>query len=103
MIRWGLAGLLGLCVLLAVTIALELTGGVADDGGMTFPPPRPAPAPPSRAAALPVLEQDRQALVEDILADLDNEKMAELNAQVDVEGMPAEQVAESYLEEIGVL
>ena len=29
--------------------------------------------------------------------------MAELNAQVDVEGQPAEQVAESYLEDIGLL
>jgi osmoprotectant transport system substrate-binding protein len=42
-------------------------------------------------------------LAEDILADLDNEKMAELNAQVDVEGMQATQVAEDYLEEAGVL
>lgn len=42
-------------------------------------------------------------IAEDILADLNEEKMAELNAQVDVEGMPAEQVAESYLEDIGVL
>ena len=42
-------------------------------------------------------------LAEDILADLDEEKMAELNAQVDVEGQPAEQVAESYLEDIGLL
>ena len=29
--------------------------------------------------------------------------MAELNAQVDVEGQPVEQVAEEYLEEIGML
>lgn len=42
-------------------------------------------------------------LAEDILADLDEEKMAELNAQVDVDGQPAEQVAESYLEDIGLL
>ena len=42
-------------------------------------------------------------LADDILADLDEEKMAELNAQVDVEGQPAEQVAESYLEDIGLL
>jgi osmoprotectant transport system substrate-binding protein len=42
-------------------------------------------------------------LAEEILADLDNEKMAELNAQVDVEGMQAQQVAEDYLKEIGVL
>lgn len=42
-------------------------------------------------------------LAETILADLDNEKMAELNAQVDVEGMPAERVAQTYLEDIGIL
>lgn len=42
-------------------------------------------------------------LAETILADLDNDKMAELNAQVDVEGMPAERVAQTYLEDIGVL
>lgn len=42
-------------------------------------------------------------IAEDILADLDNEKMAELNAQVDVEATPAEKVAEDYLTEIGVL
>jgi osmoprotectant transport system substrate-binding protein len=42
-------------------------------------------------------------LAEDILADLDEEKMAELNAQVDVDGQPVEQVAEQYLEEIGML
>ena len=30
-------------------------------------------------------------------------KMAELNAQVDVEGMPAERVAQTYLEDIGIL
>lgn len=38
-----------------------------------------------------------------IFEDLDEEKMAELNAQVDVEGLSVEQVAEGYLEEIGVL
>ncbi len=32
------------------------------------PPPRPVPAPPSRAAAPPVPEEDRQALVDGILA-----------------------------------
>jgi osmoprotectant transport system substrate-binding protein len=42
-------------------------------------------------------------LVDQILEPLDEEKMAELNAQRDVEGMPAEQVAENYLSEIGVL
>ena len=35
----------------------------------------------------------------DILEPLDNEKMAELNAQVDVEGTPASKVAEDYLKE----
>jgi len=42
-------------------------------------------------------------LADTILADLDNEKMAELNAKVDVDGQPAERVAQEYLEEIGVL
>ncbi len=43
------------------------------------------------------------ALADDILADLDEETMAELNAQVDVEGMQADKVAEDYLKEAGVL
>ena len=42
-------------------------------------------------------------LADKIFKDLDEEKMAELNAQVDVEGMSAQQVAQKYLEEIGVL
>ncbi len=42
-------------------------------------------------------------LADDIFADLDEEKMAELNAQVDVEGMPVQQVAQKYLEDIGLL
>lgn len=42
-------------------------------------------------------------IAETILSDLDNEKMAELNAQVDVEGIGADKVAEQYLEEIGLL
>ena len=42
-------------------------------------------------------------LADEIFADLDEEKMAELNAQVDVEGMPVEQVATKYLEDIGLL
>lgn len=42
-------------------------------------------------------------LADTILADLDNEKMAELNATVDIGGEPAERVAEGYLEEIGIL
>jgi len=42
-------------------------------------------------------------LADAIFADLDETKMAELNAQVDVDGQPVEQVAEQYLEEIGML
>jgi osmoprotectant transport system substrate-binding protein len=42
-------------------------------------------------------------LADKIFTGLDNDKMAELNAQVDVEGNPAERVAEDYLKEIGVL
>jgi len=42
-------------------------------------------------------------LADTIFEDLDEEKMAELNALVDVEGQSAEQVAQQYLEEIGVL
>ena len=38
-----------------------------------------------------------------ILADLDNEKMATLNAQVDVDGTPASDVAAEYLKEVGIL
>lgn len=68
MMQRSLVGLLALGVLLAATIALELTGGVADDGGMMASTPRSAPALPSRAAASPVLEDDRQALVDGILA-----------------------------------
>ena len=64
----GLVGLLGLCALLAGTIALELTGGVADDDGMMAPTLRSAPASPSRAAASPVPDDDRQGLVDGILA-----------------------------------
>ena len=42
-------------------------------------------------------------IADDIFSDLDNEKMAELNAQVDVDGQPVEQVAQQYLEDIGML
>ena len=42
-------------------------------------------------------------LADDIFKDLDEKKMAELNAQVDVEGQPVKQVAQKYLEDIGVL
>jgi osmoprotectant transport system substrate-binding protein len=41
-------------------------------------------------------------IVDTILEPLDNEKMAELNAQVDVDGVPAERVAEDYISEIGL-
>ena len=41
-------------------------------------------------------------LVETILAPLDEEKMAELNAQVDIEAVPYDRVASEYLEEIGL-
>ena len=41
-------------------------------------------------------------IVDAILAPLTNEKMAELNAQVDVEGESAEDVAKQYLQEIGL-
>ena len=41
-------------------------------------------------------------IVSAILEPLDNDKMAELNAQVDVEGDSADSVAEGYLEEIGL-
>ena len=50
----------------------------------------------------------KNAKVYDELADkifngLDQKKMAELNAEVDVEGVPINQVAEKYLQDIGVL
>lgn len=38
-------------------------------------------------------------LADEILKPLDNEKMAELNAKVDVDGTPADKVAEDYLKE----
>jgi osmoprotectant transport system substrate-binding protein len=41
-------------------------------------------------------------IVDTILAPLDEAKMAELNAMVDVEGEPVEDVATEYLEEIGL-
>ena len=43
------------------------------------------------------------ALAKKILDPLDNAKMAELDAKVDVDGDPADKVAEDYLKEIGVL
>ena len=42
-------------------------------------------------------------LADQILEPLDNEKMAALNAQVDVDGTPADKVAEDYLKEEGIL
>ncbi|HYO40755.1 MAG TPA: glycine betaine ABC transporter substrate-binding protein [Nocardioidaceae bacterium] len=53
-------------------------------------------------------EYEKHAEVYDKLADqilepLDNEKMAALNAQVDVEGTPADKVAEDYLKEQGII
>lgn len=42
-------------------------------------------------------------MADTILEPLDEDKMAELNAKVDVDGQPAERVAEDYLKEIGLL
>ena len=42
-------------------------------------------------------------LADTIFEGLDEAKMAELNGQVDVDGQPVEQVAEQYLEDIGML
>ena len=42
-------------------------------------------------------------LVDSILEGLDEEKMAELNGKVDVDGQQASRVAEDYLKEIGLL
>ncbi len=42
-------------------------------------------------------------IVDAILEPLDNAKMAELNAQVDVDGESAEDVAKQYLQEIGLV
>ncbi len=64
----ALAGLLGLGILLAGTIALELPGGVGDDGAMIPSIPRPPSARPSPAAALPLARDGRQELVDAILA-----------------------------------
>ncbi|MCK5929031.1 glycine betaine ABC transporter substrate-binding protein [uncultured Nocardioides sp.] len=41
-------------------------------------------------------------IVEEILAPLDEEKMAALNAQVDIDAVPYDRVASEYLEEIGL-
>lgn len=66
MIPRVLLGLLGLGVLLAGMITLELTGIVADDGTMIAS--TPLPAPPSPAAASPIARDDRQELVDAALA-----------------------------------
>ena len=42
-------------------------------------------------------------IADDILKPLDNEKMAELNAEVDVDGTPADKVAEEYLKDEGII
>ena len=42
-------------------------------------------------------------LVNAILEPLDEDKMAELNAQFDLQGVPYERIAEDYLKEIGLL
>ena len=42
-------------------------------------------------------------IVDAILAPLDNAKMAGLNAEVDVKGKSAADVAKSYLESIGLI
>ncbi len=42
-------------------------------------------------------------IADDILKPLDNDKMAELNAQVDVNGTPADKVAEDYLKDQGII
>ena len=41
-------------------------------------------------------------IVEEILAPLDEEKMAALNAQVDIDAVPYDRVASEYIEEIGL-
>jgi len=68
MMQRGLAAILGLGALLAVTIALELSGGVADDGGVMISTPRPDSVMPSRPATPPVANDDLQALTDGILA-----------------------------------
>ena len=42
-------------------------------------------------------------IADTILADLDEEKMADLNKQVDIDAIPAEKVAEDYLKDVGLL
>ena len=42
-------------------------------------------------------------IADKIFKDLDEKKMAELNAKVDVDGQPVQKVAEDYLNDIGVL
>ena len=44
-----------------------------------------------------------EEIADTILADLDEEKMTELNGQVDLEGIPAEDVANEYLQEVGLV
>lgn len=68
MISRALAAVLGLGVLLAGTIALELPGIVADDGAMIATVPSPTPARPSPAKLPRVARVDRDELVDGILA-----------------------------------
>lgn len=55
------------------------------------------------ADAFNAYADDYTKLIDEILAPLDEDKMAELNAQVDVAGESADDVAKQYLQEIGVL
>jgi len=68
MTQRGLFGLIGLAILLAGTIALELTGRVADDGDMIADTSRPTPVASKPSAPRPAREEDRQALLDAILA-----------------------------------
>lgn len=68
MISRALAGLLGLIVMLAVTIALELPGIVADDGAMIATVPSPTPLRPSAATPARLARVDQAELVDGILA-----------------------------------
>ncbi len=68
MTQRGLFGLIGLAILLAGTISLELTGRVADDGDMIANTSRPNPVASKLPTPRHALEEDRQALLDAILA-----------------------------------